>query len=318
MRVHLTDLSVWREQICQHMLRIDFEPIEDVRFQAALDPLFESDSVKVVRWSHTPGIISRNAELAKDGTDTISVLLPARQAEVKHLGKESTVGAGGAIMLRDCEPGSVACKTSSSFVAILIKSDLLLSNGALPGDAVGKRWNATPALQLLKSYLDGLEHFRPGQQRELAEVASRHLVELVLLGATSSVDRQSSEREDLSTARLQLAKNYIALNFRDHLLDERAVAAAQGISVRYLQKLFETNGIRFSDYLNETRISCARTMLETYAGDLIVVDVALGVGFGDVSNFYRMFKRHAGATPLDIRRQALRKISRRQDSILSK
>ena len=314
MRVHLNDLSVWREQICRHMLRIDFEPIETVRFQAALDPFYDSNGVKVVRWSHTPGTISRNAELVKDGSDTVSVLLPTRQATVvKHLGKETTVRAGEAITLRDYEPGSVACKTNSSFIAVLIESDLLQSCRVLPDDVVGKRWNATPALQLLKSYLDGLAHLRPDQQQQLAEVASRHIVELVLHAATSSVDRKKREPEDLSKARLQLAKNYIELNFRNHLLDERAVSAAQGISVRYLQKLFETNGTRFSDYLNQTRIASARTMLETYAGDVNVVDVALAAGFGDLSNFYRMFKRHAGATPLDIRRQALRKLSRRQD-----
>jgi AraC-like DNA-binding protein len=314
MRVHFTDLSIWREQICRHMLRVDFEPIETVRFQAALDPVYESNGVKVVRWSHTPGTISRNGELAKDGTDTVTVLLPTRQATVvKHLGKESSVRAGEAIMLRDYEPGSVACKTNSSFIAVLIASDLLQSCDTLPGDVAGKRWNATPALQLLKSYVDGLAHLRPDQQRQLSEVASRHLVELVLLAATSSADRQKCERQDLSKARLQLAKNYIELNFRDPLLDESAVSAAQGISVRYLQKLFEANGIRFSDYLNQTRIASARAMLETYAGDVNVVDVALAAGFGDVSNFYRMFKRHAGATPLDIRRQALRELFRRKD-----
>jgi AraC-like DNA-binding protein len=314
MRVHLTDLSVWREQICRHLLRIDFEPVEAVQFKAALEPIYEGNGVKVVRWSHTPGTILRTAELVKDGTDTVSVLLPTRQATVvKHLGEETSVRAGEAIMLRDSEPGSIACKTNSSFIAVLIGSDLLQSCGALPEDVVGKRWNATPALQLLKSYLDGLAHLPPDQQRQLAEVASRQLVELVLLAATDSADRQKCEREDLSKARLQLAKNYIALNFRDHLLDEHAVSAAQCISVRYLQKLFETNGIRFSDYLNQTRIASARAMLETYAGNVNVVDVALAVGFGDVSNFYRMFKRHAGATPLDVRRQALRKISRRHD-----
>ena len=147
------------------MLRIDFEPLETERFRATLDPLFDSNGVKVVRWSHTPGEISRNAELVNDGTHTISMLLPARATTVvKHLGREVDITAREAIMLRDFEPGSVGCTGTSSCTAVLIDAGLVQSSGRLKDDIIGRSLNATPALQLLKSYIRGLTHMRSDQR----------------------------------------------------------------------------------------------------------------------------------------------------------
>jgi AraC-like DNA-binding protein len=188
---------------------------------------------------------------------------------------------------------------------VLIDASLIQSSGRLKDDLIGQRLDATPALLLLKSYLQGLTRMRADQRQQLAEVASRHLLELVVIAADTA-RKEKREPSDLSEARLRIAIEYIGMHFRDPTLDEHAVAAAQGISVRYLQKLFETAGMRFSDHINRTRIAAARTIIEAKVGEVNVVDIALDSGFGDLSHFYRMFKRHTGATPLEFRRMVQR------------
>ena len=76
------------------------------------------------------------------------------------------------------------------------------------------------------------------------------------------------------------------------------IARAEGISERYLQKLFEQNGVSFSSYLRDRRLQRARTALIAPGGIRApVADVAYRCGFSDAANFNRLFKERFGAPP---------------------
>ena len=76
------------------------------------------------------------------------------------------------------------------------------------------------------------------------------------------------------------------------------IARAEGISERYLQKLFEQNGVSFGSYLRDRRLQRARAALIA-PGEIRapVADVAYRCGFGDAANFNRLFKERFGAPP---------------------
>ena len=76
------------------------------------------------------------------------------------------------------------------------------------------------------------------------------------------------------------------------------VARAEGISERYLQKLFEQNGVSFSHHLRDRRLERARAALVSPSDiHTSVADVAYRCGFGDAANFNRLFKERFGAPP---------------------
>lgn len=122
------------------------------------------------------------------------------------------------------------------------------------------------------------------------------LVELVL---TVIAEAAASEPGSPSLAALF---NRLALTIerRLHDLDLSAsrVAHLEGISERYLQKLFELNGETFNHYLRERRLQRARAAL-TAPNDIRtpVADVAYACGFGDAANFNRLFKERFGLPP---------------------
>lgn len=62
----------------------------------------------------------------------------------------------------------------------------------------------------------------------------------------------------------------------------------------------KATGLSFIDYRNKVRIDAAKDLLVTT--DLTVIMVAQKVGFSDVSNFNRVFKRFEGRTPLVYRK----------------
>lgn len=90
----------------------------------------------------------------------------------------------------------------------------------------------------------------------------------------------------------------IEKRLHDPELTSAKVARVEGISERYLQKLFEQNGESFTHYLRERRLQRARSALVASAEvRLSVADVAYSCGFGDAANFNRVFKERFGLPP---------------------
>ena len=90
----------------------------------------------------------------------------------------------------------------------------------------------------------------------------------------------------------------IERRLHDSGLTAGRVARAEGISERYLQKLFEQNGVSFGRYLRDRRLECARAALVSPTDiQTSVADVAYRCGFGDAANFNRLFKERFGAPP---------------------
>ncbi|WP_445682303.1 acetamidase/formamidase family protein [Radicibacter daui] len=96
--------------------------------------------------------------------------------------------------------------------------------------------------------------------------------------------------------------NRVTLSIEKHLQDPdlsaSRIARLEGISDRYLQKLFEQNGESFGHYLRERRLQRARAALVA-PGDIRtpVAEVAYNSGFGDAANFNRLFKERFGMPP---------------------
>ena len=90
----------------------------------------------------------------------------------------------------------------------------------------------------------------------------------------------------------------IERRLHDPHLTARHIARAEGISERYLQKLFEQNDVSFGQYLRDRRLERARSALVS-PGDVhtAVADVAYRCGFGDAANFNRLFKERFGSPP---------------------
>jgi AraC-like DNA-binding protein len=84
-----------------------------------------------------------------------------------------------------------------------------------------------------------------------------------------------------------------------------AVAAAVGISERYVHKLFERTGSTFVDYVIARRLDGAAADLRNpaKAGQEIGA-IAFDWGFSDLSHFTRRFKQKFGCPPRDWRRRA--------------
>ena len=79
-------------------------------------------------------------------------------------------------------------------------------------------------------------------------------------------------------------------------------AVRRGVTPRYVQMLFESEGTTFTQYVLEQRLARALRMLAAPGHQSRTISaIAFEVGFGNLSYFNRTFRRHFGMTPSDAR-----------------
>ena len=235
MQLVSTDVVKWREDLCRQFLRFDFEPSGKGSFHGCIEPILAGDGLRLARYSHTTGAVFRNKCVTKDGNDDLVLLLPTKSAIfVKQGDRETCIGIGRAVFVRNGEIGRAACMADNSVFALMLDPKIVNVAGEGLYSLVGQALPRTRNLAILRSYLVWLHRNGASLTSENSRIFGRQLVELVMICA--AVDASAADKEnDLSGARIRLANDFISQNFQDSCLSERHLAALQGITVRYLQ-----------------------------------------------------------------------------------
>jgi AraC-like DNA-binding protein len=159
------------------------------------------------------------------------------------------------------------------------------------------------ALQLLTRYLCLFDDQHSLATPELCGLVVNHVYDLVALalGATRDAAAIANGR-GVRAARLHAIKTEIFNSLSLHALSLAALAARHGVSPRYVQKLFETDGTTFSRFVLDQRLARAHCMLSNpLVAERTISAIAYDAGFGDLSHFNRAFRRRYGQTPSDVR-----------------
>jgi AraC-like DNA-binding protein/mannose-6-phosphate isomerase-like protein (cupin superfamily) len=111
--------------------------------------------------------------------------------------------------------------------------------------------------------------------------------------------------EGQPSAPLQKGLNYIRHHFREPLMLEDAAKQAR-LAPNYFSDVFRrTTGISFQHYLQELRISFARSLLRASS----LPDICYASGFRTMTHFERVFKQKYGLTPRAYRQESISKNS---------
>lgn len=166
----------------------------------------------------------------------------------------------------------------------------------------------TPALRLLTDYVNIVRQEQPQANWDLQNLLVSHLYDLtaVAIGATRDAT-EIARGGGLRAARLHAIKRDIERSLGQPGLSVTALAMRHGCTPRFIQRLFECEGTRFTDYVLERRLAHAHRMLvdPRRSGEKIST-IAFDAGFGDASYFNRVFRQRYGDTPSGIREHAQR------------
>jgi AraC-like DNA-binding protein len=165
----------------------------------------------------------------------------------------------------------------------------------------------TEALSLLVTYASAIAEALPLATPELQRLAVSHMHDLIAATVRATRDGQAiAEGRGIAAARLRAIMIDISARLGDGDLSVAEVARRHRVTPRYIQKLFENEGLTFSSFVLDRRLSRAHRILsDPHLADRNISSVAFDVGFGDLSYFNRAFRRRYKATPTEIRRSTM-------------
>ncbi len=252
--------------------------------------------------------VERSRALIADGND--SCLLSCIHSPgntVTQRGREFTPPRGTGILLSMADP--FTCATFSGIalgITISVPRKVLTAISPRIEDSFGRALirNSEP-FRLVRSYvglLDQNQVASPG----LRSLVVRHIHDLVALALGASNDAaEIANGRGLRAARLHAIKAAILASLGEQGLSLTAIAAQHGLSSRYVQALFESDGATFSQFILAERLARVHRMLcDPLQMNRSISAIAYDAGFGDLSHFNRAFRRRYGATPSDIRAAA--------------
>jgi AraC-like DNA-binding protein len=159
------------------------------------------------------------------------------------------------------------------------------------------------SVRLLASYLDGLLSGRALASSETAAILVRHVHDLIALCLDpTSTAASVAEDQSVPAARLRAIKSDILANLEDEGLSIGAIAARHRVTPRYVHRLFEREGISYTQFVLRQRLERAYRMLRDPRFTAWTISaIAYEGGFGDLSYFNRTFRRHYGRTPSEVK-----------------
>jgi AraC-like DNA-binding protein len=295
-------IPMWREEFGRCIVHVDMEPSSDVPFQVEAT-LQAPQGLRTLAWQGSAMRFKRSKANIVDGDDSIGIIVCSpRRSQLSQRGQEIELRAGDAIALLHSEPAIVTYAEGLQF-GLSVPRDALTARvtnvDSLTMRPISRR---TEALRLLMTYLKSALKEGVLATPKLRDVVVTHIHDLVALTISESAPLGESSASAIVAARHSAALDHIVGHFQDPELSLEAVARCQGISPRYLQHLMTSSGTSFTERVNELRLQRAFALLiEPHDSVRRISDVALEVGFSDISHFNRLFRARFGVSPRGVR-----------------
>lgn len=220
-------------------------------------------------------------------------------------GREMMLGEGDAVLMTNEQAAWTMTSPSSVKIAGIRvpRSAIAPLVPKLETATMRRIMRDTGGLRLLRKYLDVV-----ADDEALAAPASQRLItghfyDLValVLGANGDAKALAADRT-MGAVRLAAIKADMLANLDDGKLNATMVATRHRVTVRYLHKLFESEGITYSEFVLSERLARAyRRLTNPLHSRRAISTIAFELGFNDLSYFNRTFRRRYSATPSEIR-----------------
>jgi AraC-like DNA-binding protein len=139
-------------------------------------------------------------------------------------------------------------------------------------------------------------------KQEVKERLGRCALDLIALTIDSSAEFQPENDRAVQHFRLAQLKSYIEVHLTSPLLTCEKVAKDNGISLRYLHKLFKVSDMSVTEWIRERRLARSYQLLSSDDPRFLsITDLAFAMGFNSSSHFSSLFHQRYGVRPSDIR-----------------
>ena len=248
-----------------------------------------------------------HSQAAKESSDLMSLIIPIDGRVNVTLGKDTTIS---------CMPGDGLLMPNDAVYQVQTSETLSIAVTTVPIKLIYPRVKdlescflkritreSTPELSLLLNYATLLAQLKNKLSQTTTSVTAQHIYDLITLIAGSRIEESMlAKQRGAKAARFKLIKQDIDNHITDNDLSISQVAFRNGVSPQYIRSMFHDLETKFSDYVNEIRLQLAYTQLcNSSYNHLSISELALNVGFDNLSWFNRLFKKRFGLSPSEVR-----------------
>jgi AraC-like DNA-binding protein len=218
-------------------------------------------------------------------------------------GKEALLSQGDLVLTDSAQPYSLSYAEPCSTLVLVIPPGEIKRRLPSVDDMLGVKLSGRQGLSATTSVMlrSVWEHAQDGLPSDIGDRIGASLLDVF---ATSWIDTAGVKVAESATSlsrRIRI-KRYIETNLRDPELTARSVAAAFGISPRYLHIIFSNENETVSNYILRRRLEeCGKQLADKLWRRRTITEVAFGWGFNNATHFARVFKDHYGLAPRDYR-----------------
>jgi AraC-like DNA-binding protein len=234
-----------------------------------------------------PGVIKLGLQV--NGTGRLAQ--DGRQAELKR---------GDLVLYDTTRPYTLQMSGTGTETVVLMFSAAALG---VPAPALGgltaTRLRGDEGIGALVSpFLGRLAGVAPQLDPMVTAEMGRTVLDLVGTLVRHRLDLGAGEPQSAHRARLEIIKAWIGAHLGEPELNPETVAAAHHISVRYLYRLFETEGTSVARWIRTLRLQgCRRDLADPALAQVGVGALAARWGMPDPAGFSRAFRSVYGESP---------------------
>lgn len=298
----------WREMISNEYVQLACDPHPDksvAEFDGAIRGGIGLGDVEFSEVLSNPQIAKRTLEqISKAGeNDFLISFQMEKQCVVSQYGREALLLPGSFALYDSTAPYSLSFDEAFHQFVIKMPREVLARHLIEPEKYAAISMNANSGLGLvLKDFIFSLVGELGSPESEPSELLSENLVNLIALSFSSTVFQNNlAESDCVKEALMRRIRGFITNNLLDPKLNNSRIAESQGISVRYLHKLFQDQDESIHEMILNKRLAIAHDLLlgrdETKP---TVESVAYHVGFSGAPHFSRAFKVRYGVCPSSI------------------
>lgn len=307
--VHARDrLAYWRDAVCDVFVALDTTPLARGVFRGHIETQDAGVTTFSTVDSRPQHVVRSPRQIAKSTEDFFLVSLQlAGEGVVLQDGREARLGPGDLALYDSMRP--YILHFDGDFRQLVLQAPR-----AALRDRLGSADNLTairvPGTQgvgrLVSEAIRGIGVEIVSLDGPIADRLSENALDLIATGLGAVVPAAAPAESARRTLHVRRIKSYVRARLGDPELSPASIAAAAGVTPRYLHRLFEAEDQSIARWIWSVRLErCHRDLADPAQTGRSVTDIAFAWGFNDLAHFSRSFRARYGESPRAYRARRL-------------
>jgi AraC-like DNA-binding protein len=300
---HKNSFRRWRETIFERIVPVKLTPADAEAFQGTMEAA-DVGPLSITRLTQSAIRTEATAEtIRRHGKyDTLNVAMVLSGEVFSAQDDRTSIQRPGDIVVLDRRPAIMATQADSQTLFVEVPRERLeralgstrrYTTLTIGTDQASTALVTTFFGELVRTYT----RLPPDTSNQMAAIG----IDLLIASIAERIAREMPKPLQ-GTLIVQRAMAYIEANFGDPSLDPAKLAAAVGVSLRYLQQLFHERERNIADWIWRRRLEiAAQRLTDPGYAHMPLGGLAYGCGFNDQAHFSRRFKERYGLPPSEYR-----------------